>query len=828
MAKKANFSAENQELKEMEYLTKSIGKAMDDFATKSERHLNLLTNEADIMKKIVSNMSEGEDIQKSINRLKGRETTILKQNWGANSDIKDELLAQNKFAQQALELEMRRRNIVREVADKANSVTEGINDGLDTLKSSISEIPVLGKVFEALIPFDKIKDGVTQMGNDFTRGFSVMFTRNLQQGKGFVKSFSSGMTAGFGQLSQTLGPLLTNPYTAAAVAIAAVAAVGVLAFYKVASAAKQFREETGLLNSQTKQLEGQLTNVLGKTSILGASLEDIAVGAAAYNREFSGLETATDEVLTSMITLNKNFGVGVEEGAKLNKIFQNIGGLTAEQSQILIGNVASMAQMANVAPAKVIQDMAESSEYAYKYFQGSPEELAKAAVQAAKLGTSIAQAGKVADGLLDFESSITSELEASALLGTNINLGQARYLAANGKILESQQAVLDEVANLGDLTKLNTYEQEALAKATNMPIEDLVNQQRIRERFGKLSEKELATAMEILKTGGDISKLNKGDLAAQTEKLAKQKEMQSQFDNAANQFAAIGNEILMNFMPIGQTIMKALGPIMQIVGGLIVGFLNPFMAIINSIFDHISKAFAPISKMLGPSTGLFKIFEKVGEVLGFIVSLMSGPIVFAIETIITAFSGVFDIIGGIVKLFTGDFLEGLGQIGDGLVSLFFSPFISGFNTVMDYLEGFFTIFESLGEWMHKNIIDPFNNFFGGIGNALQSITSWMTGDSGSTPSEKPSDSVNDGVIQNGKVISTNPSDTLIATKTPGQLGNAVAGGGIDISALVNKMDEMIAAVSANRDVYMDREKVSSAVITTSEKSSQNRFGLMGA
>jgi len=35
--------------------------------------------------------------------------------------------------------------------------------------------------------------------------------------------------------------------------------------------------------------------------------------------------------------------------------------------------------------------MAESSEYAYRYFNGSPQALAKAAVSAAKLGTSIKQ-----------------------------------------------------------------------------------------------------------------------------------------------------------------------------------------------------------------------------------------------------------------------------------------------------------------------------------------------------------------------------------------------------------------------------------------------------
>jgi len=51
---------------------------------------------------------------------------------------------------------------------------------------------------------------------------------------------------------------------------------------------------------------------------------------------------------------------------------------------------------------------------------------------------------------------------------------------------------------------------------------------------------------------------------------------------------------------------------------------------------------------------------------------------------------------------------------------------------------------------------------------------------------------------------------------------------IDISALVSKMNEIVLAVSSNRDIYMDKEKVSSSVVKTNEKSGENRFGLMGA
>ena len=43
--------------------------------------------------------------------------------------------------------------------------------------------------------------------------------------------------------------------------------------------------------------------------------------------------------------------------------------------------------------------------------------------------------------------------------------------------------------------------------------------------------------------------------------------------------------------------------------------------------------------------------------------------------------------------------------------------------------------------------------------------------------------------------------------------------------MLGKMDMLIKAVSANKDVYLDKEKVTSVVMKTSEKSTGNVFGL---
>lgn len=828
------------ELREMEDLTTSIGRGMDTLATKSERHLDVLTNSTDMMKKIVEEMEDSEGLAKSINTLKQKEKQLTKENWGLNEDLKNELLNQVTAAKEALSIEQKRRDIVDAVSKKAEDFGSAMTEQLNGLKSSLAEIPVIGKVLNNIIPYDTLNKKIGQITSAFTDKFSDAFTDNLKSGKGFVSSFSGGMTEGLGAAGEAVGPLLTNPYVLAGLAILAVAAAGVLAFYKMSAAAKQFREETGLLNSQTKGLEAQIGRVYSATAPLGASMEDVSKAATAFTREFSGIELASDEVLTSMVVMNKNFGVGVEEASKLNKVFQNIGGLSAEQSQALIGQTVSLADMANVAPSQVIRDMAENSEYAYKYFQGSPKALASAAVQAAKLGTSIGQAGKVADNLLDFENSITSELEASAILGTNLNLGQARYLAANGKILEAQQSVVDQVGQLGDLTKLNTFEQEALVKATGMSIADLENQRRIKERFSDLDEEQLAAALQFQKTGGDISKMTKADLTEQTKKLALQQEMQTEFDKSANALSAIGSEFMMSLMPIGKFLMDVLS-----VGiSYLKGIWGPIAKAIGHVIDAVSKIFKPFQDLFGTSGGgmMMKVFEFIGNIVG-------GSLTFAFEYIAAVVGSIADVIGGVFKIikgiFTLDFGMVMAGIGQGLKGIFGFVYrlpIALFNAFLD-------MFPALG----AKIVD----FFSSIGSRMKGffsgiLPSWMGG-SKSAASTAQSEAatttppaINDGIVQGGKVVSTHPADTLIATKNPeglassleggiggllGGVGDAmgkVAGAFNGSNRIIEKLDELIVATRGGKNIYMDREKVSSAVATTNEKSGENRFGLMGA
>jgi hypothetical protein len=293
------------ELREIQQLTNSISKVMSEMAASSDKRNKSLEREVSLTKSILSDIQSSEEIEKGLEKLERGRARILKTNYGVNQKMKNDLLTANKIAQDGLKVEQKKFEILNRVAKITNSVADGISDGIDNLKSEIEQIPILGKFFSKLIPSDMLNAQIGKMSAGFTRGFGIMFKRGLSQKKGFMASFSGGMKAGFGQVAKSLGPLLANPIGLAVAAIALIAGAGLLAFYKVSKAAKDFRKETGLLNSQTGELESNLAKVTSATAGMGGSIEQASSAASTFSNQMKGTSQASEAVLTSMVAMEK-------------------------------------------------------------------------------------------------------------------------------------------------------------------------------------------------------------------------------------------------------------------------------------------------------------------------------------------------------------------------------------------------------------------------------------------------------------------------------------------------------------------------------------------
>ena len=80
-----------------------------------------------------------------------------------------------------------------------------------------------------------------------------------------------------------------------------------------------------------------------------------------------------------------------------------------------------------------------------------------------KLGTNMGTISSIADGLLDFESSITKELELGAMLGRNINLNKARQLAYDGDIEGMTKKTLKQLGGIDEFNRMDVFQKKQTA-----------------------------------------------------------------------------------------------------------------------------------------------------------------------------------------------------------------------------------------------------------------------------------------------------------------------------------------------------------------------------
>ena len=79
----------------------------------------------------------------------------------------------------------------------------------------------------------------------------------------------------------------------------------------------------------------------------------------------------------------------------------------------------------------------------------------------------------ISESLLNFESSIAGQLEASMLLGREINLDRARQLALTGDQEGMMQEILKQVGGEAEFNKMNVLQRKALATSVGVSVEQL-------------------------------------------------------------------------------------------------------------------------------------------------------------------------------------------------------------------------------------------------------------------------------------------------------------------------------------------------------------------
>ena len=217
----------------------------------------------------------------------------------------------------------------------------------------------------------------------------------------------------------------------------------------------------------------------------------------------------TTEQIDAQLLLTKQLGLQGTEAANLNKIFDVNNDLGTDGLEIAQDTIAEFANENKLLfnQSKILGEMSKVSGQILINFRGSTKALALGVLEAERLGINLSTARNMSNSLLNFEQSITDELSAELLIGRDINLERARLAALNGDYAGAAKEIFKTIGGINEFSKMNVIQQEALAKAAGLTVD-------------QLSDAFIQQKFQGTETGKQIERLRKQGLVEEANLLA--------------------------------------------------------------------------------------------------------------------------------------------------------------------------------------------------------------------------------------------------------------------------------------------------------------------
>jgi hypothetical protein len=146
---------------------------------------------------------------------------------------------------------------------------------------------------------------------------------------------------------------------------------------------------------------------------------------------------------------------------------------------------------------RVLADMAANANFMAEHMRNGGENIKNAAKHMAKMGLNLQVAESAANTLLDWETSIAAEMQASVILGRSLNFERARSLMYNDKIEEAMKEIKNQVGGEAEFAKMSSTQRKVLGETIGIQGEALAKFMQTEEQqreSAKKSEKDAAVA----------------------------------------------------------------------------------------------------------------------------------------------------------------------------------------------------------------------------------------------------------------------------------------------------------------------------------------------
>jgi len=504
----------------------SLAKVSNVLATNMEKAANGTLKQSDVLKTI-------QDRQAKIKALEAQIAIASNNNTKAKEKLEKQL-QQIKEYEEEVNIQLKQQLELSKKVNKNMGVTGDILKG-------ISKIPILGNFIDA------------------EEALMAAQVEASKQGATRAKA----MNAAFSQMGKTMKEKLTDPLV--------LFGVGLSIFKSLINLGLRYDQVTtdiarnqGISTSEAEKTHLYLKEAATTSRDLLATTHNFAMAQASLNDAFGTSADFSAKTLEDFTNLTKKLGLTNEEAA----VFAGFSATTGKTSEQIVNSIGKQ-NKGVINNKKVISEVAKINGQLYAQYKGSPIELAKAVIQTQKLGMSLQQASSASKNLLNFEESISAELEAELLTGRDLNLEKARYLALQGDSAGAAAELMKNVGSLKDFTRLNVIQQEALARAVGMTADELTDSLRKQEQIKELDKGQVKLYQKQIQDLRDKGKIEEANALEKQMIQGKDFELSKLQLSAQEKLSAAADKLKDTFAAI--------------VSGPIGGFVSKFVDIIAKI-----------------------------------------------------------------------------------------------------------------------------------------------------------------------------------------------------------------------------------------------------
>jgi len=364
-------------------------------------------------------------------------------------------------------------------------------------------------------------------------------------------------------------------------------------------------------------------NKLGST-ITGITGDELVNTAVGFGKSLGTSAVISGQLAADVTTISKQLGLGADSANEIAKL----GIATSKNAETftdnLIGTVLEQNALTNssIRYQDILEDVAKTNKAVVLSTQAQGKNLAQAAFQAKKMGLSMNQLDGIAGNLLDFESSIAAELEAELMTGKELNLEKARTAALNGDMATLAAEIAKQGITAEKFGDMNRFQQEAIAKALGMSREELAASLIEQQALSALSAKDKNDlnnkVKEELKRVDAIKDATEREKARSalikklgSDELVRQQEAQTREEKTAE----AQKEMALAMTNLAQNILPSIESLLQKIVDNAQMFANILMGIgAIALFGKFRGLLRTLGKIKGLAGDVMKFFGGGGKV----------------------------------------------------------------------------------------------------------------------------------------------------------------------------------------------------------------------